>query len=514
MSALLYLDLCYARNVALSIVRSPRIGLWLGYAGLIGFMIVMRAVRHRSKVPLVPTLPMPLEVALGGACLVAAGIAVLLFASIPFRAFRSRAEARMLCSCGLPSALIVLWLQARRLFPAAAARAIPALLIPFIVGTSSRVGLAALAQWLVATLLFFATLSTLQAAVFLVGRRAAWPLKIGACIVAAVGAAFVALGVLSLTGSVPAATALSALPWTPAATVRALMHGQPAALAGLALVPLALVAVTPWAGRDALPELYESTVRFSELREARGGTRAPGGAQARRYAAGAGFVPGGAASILWRDWLGFRRSRMVAALWLLLCVVAAAAGVAAGLIRRDRDLSASLLVNGALVISFLVVTWSTIGLARDVAKPLWWLSSASLRERLWLWTLSRSWRIAVPLGIVSLVAALGRAQLVGAALAFPAAFAIVWSLTAIGVALYPIFPAPPERGPVALLRALVTFVFLVPSGAAFAISLIVVPSVAVATLVALGVLVLEGGLLLEFGGAQIGRNSAATASAD
>ncbi|GAC1549059.1 MAG: hypothetical protein NVS3B16_22570 [Vulcanimicrobiaceae bacterium] len=156
---------------------------------------------------------------------------------------------------------------------------------------------------------------------------------------------------------------------------------------------------------------------------------------------------------------------------------------------------------------------ASLGLAADLAKPLFWLSRAPLRSRIAAWTFARAWRGAFAIALAPLVAGVYARDLVLAVASAPLVLAGYWSLQALGVGLYALFPNPIDsRGPMMLVRTLVTAAYVVPALlVATGISLGHGPPIVVALAAAL-TLAAEGWAVVELASLRFAEHGAALAT--
>ena len=158
---------------------------------------------------------------------------------------------------------------------------------------------------------------------------------------------------------------------------------------------------------------------------------------------------------------------------------------------------------------------STIALAVDLRKPVWWFSSDPLRLRLYVWTLAGGWRIAVPIAVGVLTAAAVVGSLPLLVLAVPAIVMFVTFLRAIGLALYALFPSRlDQRGPVAMLRALLIWLALMPPVFLWLVLVVAAHAAVLGGILALALALLELLLLVELAVARIANNGIAFAQAE
>jgi hypothetical protein len=515
MGALAYLDLRYLRNQIATILRSPgRLAIWLPYLAVLGYFAYSRAAnagnaRHAFSYG---ELSHPMATTIGGAYLALLGLTLLRSGASRVASFRSPAEAVLFINAGISSGALVLWLQIRR-FLSAGPRWLSALVIWIVALAPGNAGIGELGRLFLASLIAAASLAMLELPMFLAQRRGAGsPVVAAGWIAIAFAFVYTIASVAAMLGDGNIAPAvLGALHLDPGAAAFALVDGPPITIVAFAAVPLLLVAISPPLGRDAIPELYQATLERLALRERMRG----GGRHATHIirASDGARIPSGALALFWKDWIAARRRRyglwpvpIFFALWAALGAVAALAG------QEDPSLTYALLGFAGVYVAFVPIFVSS-GLAAEISNPLWWLSHSSIRARLGVWTLARSWRGAVALAALPLTAGVltHNAALVLGAL--PAALAAWWSLHGLGLLFYVAFPNRSDlRGPVTFLRIIAVAPYLTPP-TILAIAVIVLSRSPVAGIAAaLTLLVLQGALALEFAGRRIEANGVALAT--
>jgi hypothetical protein len=170
---------------------------------------------------------------------------------------------------------------------------------------------------------------------------------------------------------------------------------------------------------------------------------------------------------------------------------------------------------GNMIVIF-VAMGSAIGLSTDISKPLWWMGRDPLWLRLVAWTAATSWRLAACVGIgIAAWAAVLHASVIAAA-GIPVALTVVLHLRAVGLVIYSIFPSTiDQRGPLAIVRAMLTYLFAAPPAIVGTVLLIVHPADPVWA-IAGGVAcsLLETLLLIAFASKRIGGQGVAFARAE
>jgi len=156
---------------------------------------------------------------------------------------------------------------------------------------------------------------------------------------------------------------------------------------------------------------------------------------------------------------------------------------------------------------------ASLDLANDLAKPLFWISRVPLRVRIATWTLARSWRDGLAIGLAPFVAGAIAGNVALACAAFPLAFAIYWSLQALGVGLFAIFPNPIDsRGPIVFVRFAATGAYAIaPLVAAIAVAVLHGPPLA-AALASASVFAIEGWIAIELASLRFAENGPALAT--
>lgn len=111
----------------------------------------------------------------------------------------------------------------------------------------------------------------------------------------------------------------------------------------------------------------------------------------------------------------------------------------------------------------MFVAMASVSLADDLRKPLWWISSANLAQRLWAWLYAGAWRLAAGTAVGFCSAALAAHRPWFILPAVPIAVIFSLYLKTLGLAAYALFPSKIDaRGPVAALRIGLTYLALLP----------------------------------------------------
>jgi Putative ABC exporter len=539
--ALIYLDWHIILNRLRTIRRDPkRLIIWGIFLAWLLLLLPQRFLLTRERPPSLTGMVRVFETA----SLVIPGIVLLAVAAVvagsrrAFGLFRSAADARFLCGSALPRRLVVLWLDFRLVRMSLAQLPLFAfwlVILPFSFGTT----VGRLLEIAASIAFFSALVLGLNLPMMRLDRRRPGTRPIIAGAIAVLGVTSLAAASIQITrasGSapVPIANFLTALP--PGAWIVAGFRGDPWALLALALAAGVAIAWTVIVADDVYPELWETSRRtiavrqlvrrrgpFLSRRETREALREAGVAidkgRGRLTTASSSRgvrVPGGAWTLLWKEWLAARRVRGGLRWPVVGLVVAVAFGwaVGGGFGRLPSAVTFTLLTLPAYLLLFINVAMS-IRLGIDLKNPLWWLSAASLRARLLVLVLARSLRQVVPLAAGLLAAAVASRSAGVFALGLPLFAAAIWAMQSMGFATYVIIPTPADmRGPGQMLRVLALFVLVIPIFIVFAVAAAAAHSL-VAGLLAGGVTaVMEGWALLMFAASRLAGNGLAFAQAE
>ena len=347
--------------------------------------------------------------------------------------------------------------------------------------------------------------------------------------------AYAFVGALSLVTLLPAAAIGAGALWAGAQplahwalalgfgrAVGALFSGNITALLAPYVIFLLLVIASFLGARDLYPELYAASLTGMNAVAQRGRGRASAvaakaSANLPKSAPSSAIPRGmsGAWAILWKDWVAFRRA--IGGQWLLAIGSAVALGcgtIVGNLVRSPAtsqfgDAALSTVLSTAF---FIVSMMATIELQKDVGKPIWWLSTSSLRVRLYVWTLATGWRTMLPLALG--MAAFGVASgNIGVAVAgVPATVVAIAFLRSIGIALYTIFPWNGGAGTVpGMLRMLLSVLAWVPPAIVLTLAAAISQQVVVGAIFAALAMLAEAALFLDFAAACIAGNGVAFA---
>lgn len=518
---LAYLDSHQFWHRLQTIFRQP--GRAIIYIVIVGWFVMMSFFRAHTRAPLAMTVPEPFASAIMFAFIALLGIIMYGAASGFVGVFSSAADARFLCGSHLSETAVVTWLQLRRCASVVLRTAFAVLFYALVLPAGRHISITAL----VGVSVIAATLFTAATAVPMLKLRAA----AGARIAQTFAAAIVAAGLLPLAvllGSLLnpglSAWALDVQRSGAGIAINALFHGNGAAIGSFYAAAAGMLALSFVTGRDLYPELYSSSLRVLAYRQRR--RRLPGVLTAERsYQAGgpSRFIlfekASGAWTIAWKEWIGFVRApgakRMF---WFGLFGCAVLGTILGSAARHTRDPigTAGVMVASIsnAVIIFITIA-SSFGLASDLRKPLWWMGPDPIWLRLLAWVLATSWRLSVCLaaGTIAFAAALGLYPVVFAGI--PIAIAISIYLRSIGLALYALLPSGlDQRGPLAMLRALLTYIFAVPAIAAAVTAGVLTRSFAPAAVAGISCAMLEALVLIFFAAARIQGRGATFAQAE
>lgn len=519
-SALGYLEYRQIVNRIRQTLRQPSRAIM--YLLAIGYFVAVGVLRGQGHRPFpVSVIPEPYASALFFAYVTLLGIMMYGAASGIVGAFSSASDARFLSGSLLSQRLIMLWLQLRR-SSTAIARIIFSLLLYTLIfsgsGTLTGIGLAIMGGTLVATATAIPMLKLRR----IVGTRAAQSLA----------------GAVAATGILPMTILLASIPpkgpghdaarWIehlgPGFAFNALFDGHPAALAALYAFGALAITVSYFAGTGLYPDLYASSMRVLEFRERqrRGGTAAFSieHRYEHRGSRGARFFDllRGPWTIVWKEWIAFVRAPSMQRIFVFGFLVCIALGalfghVFAGSKDRAGDTAAFAITLGMMSVMFIAMG-SAIALSGDIAKPLWWIGRDPLRMRLFAWVVATSWRLAVCLaaGIAAWSIAIHSALI--AAAGIPIAIAAVLHLRVVGLALYSLFPSSlDQRGPLAFVRAMLTFLLAAPPAIAAAV-VFVFHGTGAAIAAGVAASLCETLLLIAFASARIAGQGVAFARAE
>jgi hypothetical protein len=498
MRALAYLELRYAAHHIAAIFRSPfRLVLWAPYIFSVAYLSYSRFSNHHHGSLLNLSVHQPrTATVIAGLYLGILGTTAGIAAAGRVAAFRTGAEAVLFSNAGIPPLSVALWLQLRKL-SLGSLRWFASLAYLFILAAPRHATGATTLRVAAGAVLAIGLLMTSELPAFLLARRASIPVYVVAWGTALFGFSFAALAAVGDRFLPPliAATGLN-----PGAFATALLSGQMVPVSIVAVLLALQVASMLVLGNDALPELFAVTQRTLAVRSGRRRmTRETTFLADRKNRAVR--IPAGALALIWKDWVGFRRGRGQLQLWLaggIFWSLCGAGAAYASMRFEDPAPLISVAAMSAMLILISAPMVASLGLAADLSKPLFWLSRDSLRARLSAWTFARSWRGGSAIALAPALAGIVAGDVALALVAVPLCVAAYWSLQALGVGLFAVFPNPIDsRGPMMLVRLALTGAYVVP---AFAVALVSAAFNADPTLAALLFVLtlgIEGWLVIE-----------------
>jgi len=535
-AALAYLEARMAFNRFRQVLRQPgRLVLWTLFLAWLGLFFFTR-VSHISGGPY--GLLMPQSVSLFYAFVPAAYIMLLGFqirsgSRRPPATFAYPADARFLLGSRLNHVLVVFWLQLREV----AFSGSRVFLGLFFVSWNFAGSAGGLVLATVALLSAYIISFGVRLPVFLAQRRMP-EVPFGTF-----GIALMCAGGLTLLFPIALAFAygnvhlafISAQTavFAPGSWIVEALAGNHRALAALLTLAFVMIIGGSVAAKDAYPEIWEASSRLYALRtlvasgrglwnrEALRGLRDPDRVQSavrlERVASSSGRrAPAGALSLVWKEWIGLRRTPgglSGSVLWLFgACVLGYLAGLAA------TTLTFFILVGPLFAIAniFIVIgSQSTINLGIELRKPIWWLARSQLRDRILTWILGTTMRVGPPLVAGTIVAGVAMHSWLVIAASAPLILVSLFLVQSIGVASYVVLPGRNDlRGPGFMLRIFVTYLALMPPAIGWAVAQLLSQSAALGLTVGLTAAYVEGWTLAMFAASRLEQNAMAYAAAE
>ncbi len=502
--ALAYADSRVIQREIRDVFRRPvRLTMWVIYAVGLGFAMWVRTLRGSGGIrgeTLYADLLVCGYIAFCGITLIQPkGFATL---------FRNVAEARFLVSASFSTRSVVTYLAIRSL-GFSFVRAFVSYGFLFTISLPYGVSwLVVLRQMvlLVCGLITFGAI--VLPAVVARGRRRIIAIVIGGLL--AFAAAMIAVRNVAPLAMLPApaVSVLRSLPhWHPSVALTLASVGDPRPYVLMISVAALAIAAFIFAADDAYPELY---VQMNERLDVVARRRRLGAGVAsdddvqtgRARIRGARGAPRGVAAILWKGIVEARR-RQHATMWI---VGAGVFGVIAAMIGRTLTLSAAagLAAVWAQVALFQGIVSGSV-LARELRRPLFWLSSAPLFSRLGMLAIGH----VVPNAFLVAVSALVYLAAGGSPL-----FALIlctvypvfgYLVTTIGYALFALIPdAVDQGGPVRIIRAVVGAACIAPTIVVAEVVWVYTHALFGAFAVGAGIGITESLLLLAFAAWRLG----------
>lgn len=507
-SALAYLEFQQLRHFASGIFKKPgRAIFWSVWLALmIGSQLLAGSSYRRG----LTHAPEPLANIIAFFAIAVFGVSVLLQGRSSFVAFTSQADARFLVASHISPRIVGIWLQLRRIAYELARGMVLIILYIFLWNRHHRSGGVVLTA-----VCYLALISTLAIPVLSICRRlTSRPLTILCSIL--IGFSLSAAAVLGLPYSGHATNfSQRAAHWLIhlgfGRVLNRMLEANAAYLTiGYALV-VAMCAVAYFCTADLFPELYEVSMnalqRMHSMRRGlfSSGNRPikPGTQAVKSQTEAPARIFNGAATIFWKEWIYFKRGsewRFTLIMWGFIWILC---GTAPFVLSRDHDVIYIVGVN-VLNVLVLYVAMSSVTLADDLRKPVWWLSKGGLAQRLWAWLCAGSWRLAAGLALgVASAGIMGHIPWLGI-IALPAAVLFALYVKTIGLATYALFPSKVDaRGPIAGVRILLSYLALLPP-ALGAVAGVPFHSVSLGVAVALVLLCVEMFALVAFATWRIG----------
>jgi len=451
----------------------------------------------------------------------------------PPAAFAYPADARFLLGSRLSHVTVVFWLQLRE----AMFQGTKVFLALFFLSWNFAASAGGFAHASVALLSAYVIAFGIRLPVFLAQRRMprvpfAW-----------LGAALVATGTLAILFPIGLAfvshnmnlgfIATHTAVFPPGVWIVDALAGTPQAQFVLLALACAVIAAGSIAASDAYPELWEASSRLYARRSLVASGRGLWNRQAWRDlrdvdhdrpqlqledvpSASGQHAPRGALTLVWREWIALQRSSRGLhwpVLWLL---GAAVFGFLAGIAARGRPIFDILVPLVALVnIIVIIGSQSTISLASELRRPIWWLSHSLLRDRVLTWILGSTLRIGPPLVAGVVMAGVAMHSWVIALAAGPLIAGALFLIQSIGVASYVALPGRHDvRGPGFMLRVLITYTSLGLPAIVWALVQTVSQNEFAGAAAGLLIAVMESWLLLLFSSARLEENAMAYAAAE
>lgn len=552
--ALLYLDMHILLNRMRTVARNPlRLILWLVFLLVIVSSFQARTMMNEAirtrPVPPPGAPPLPafpdLTPILHTAATFLPGITLLMFGIFtigscrqPLPAFRSAADARFLCGSALPPRLVVLWLVVRVIL--SLSWRLPLMLFFFIAIIPTSLSLS-VSRGLVAFTGFLLLASTLalNLPIFVSRQRHLGPnpALVGWLLVLT-GLSAIAMVFLTLSPGppiLPSALPSVAVALPPGSWLVGAFEGNGFGLIALAALAVGSLTVTWMVAGDVYPELWLTSARVIVLRRAlrrrgpfmtrsdqRQLLRDAGIAQPWRHrrqtAAGAGrgrWVPSGAWTILWKEWLATRRVAGGMRTPAIALLVALLVGAAVGVLSRNGPEVVGFLLGPLAYIVVFGSLFTAYRIGGDLRKPTWWLSASRLRTRLAVMLIARSLRMALPISAGLLTASVVSGNIAFLFVGAPIAGATIWAINGMALATYALIPGSSDmRGPGGCLRVIALFLMLIPIAIAAAVGGIATQSGVGSLVASVLTALVEGWLLLVFAALQLDGNGLAFAQAE
>ena len=398
-----------------------------------------------------------------------AGFGVMIaFGSKMAGLFAHPAEARFIVGSPATPFIATLYIQARDILVTSARRGI-ALLWAALVYLPDGLSAGAFARDVALVLSAFTVIAAVPLARQMLAQRFV-PYAVATGIGIAVAAAVPAVRdfAVIIEPTAPYGTGLYALPAVhPGALLLGSAGLQWTALGVLAVMLAALFLFVARRARDAYPELYELSMnrlqRTERLRSRMFAGRPARLASSALVTSKTISAPPGIAIFLWRAWTEYRRSNGPRATAIETAGMLGVSYAAARFTGTDMMRLLPVATTLATML-FIVALARSAALATELRRPLFWLSPATLFERLCGLALAHSWRLTSWFVLISIGLAAGRAPVLAIASTLVAGPAAVVLAVAVGYFSYALLPQDiDQRGPMMFVRVLIGYVAVVPA---------------------------------------------------
>lgn len=514
-AALAYLDLMRLKNAMRTLLRSPaRIVMWAVYGLWFGFMIFTRALTN-SVQGATPIAGIPEPYASIVAWSFIGGAAILAGQATEGRvgAFASSADARFLTSSHLSPRTVAIWLQLRNSIGVMGRFLFVIVLYTVIFNKVGSMGGMSMTMALSAAFVASLAIPSLAAG-RRIGAKVFGRLTMGVVAVTAIVLVALTAPLVAPHGTFDAISG-AIVHLRLGALLDAMLSGAGLPILALALATLAMIVLAYACASDLYPELYAaSLVSFARMQRRRAFGR---GRSPVKYAASipsSTRVPfSGAWTLIWKEWLGFRRGKgfvLTLCLGLLFwCGVGMSAYAFSSKGRDDSGIFGGVFFSALNIVIALSAT-SAVTLAADLRKPLWWLSPDAVRTRIYAWTVAAAWRLAAGIGLAMILYSALSGNYGVLSIGLPVAVIFPLALRAVSIATYAMLPAPADqRGPLAVARMLITYALVVLPLAGLLAGRYALHNWMIGAAIALVIATIQIALLVEF---TAGRLSGAGAS--
>lgn len=490
------------RGAARLIRRSPgRFAMWAIWLAILATAVTGRALSSHAGV-LGGREPSGILAALApGALLGALGWRALVATRRAPLHFSQPADGHFLPASGLSPAGVLTWLAVRRMV-VVTLRLLPAMGLFVLVYLS---GLASGPVGLLTPLAGVALAGTLVYALaipawLLARRRQGWAMSVRVVSVGLMAAGVAVMAAPALTAARRSKVASALSPHTflaelagvrmavpPGSWVAGALAGHALGLVGLASL-VGACALSTWAlAGDCYPEVWQASAtsfRIQQLRrggrnnleliraaraDARGkplATTVRAGRPSSRHGAGRAWFAG-SWSLAWKGWTVAGREGTLRRAAVVTAVLAVAGTLSAKAVWPSR-IPASALPGIGIALAYMSLLGGIAAVQRaaaDLAQPLWWMSSAPLRNRLAVAAASSALVVAVPISVAVSVVFVVVGPASAAVGLSPAVLGLFWAMRSAGLLVFSLMPHGADlRGPGSLVRLLVMVPLVVAFG--------------------------------------------------